>query len=135
MADLQSALHARLSVSLGHSRVYWNAVPQNADFPYVRLSTVSDPRPQHLTGYDTARQTRIQADVFALEPRAGGGGYGEARAISETIIAAVAQPATVSGVKFGRTKAEGPRDMGEDVAGVGYVYRLSLDLLAEHSLA
>ena len=55
--------------------------------------------------------------------------------MAETIIAAVANPATVDGIKFGRTKAEGPRDLGEDVDGVGYVHRASMDLLAEHSLA
>lgn len=128
MPDLQSALRARLVSAAGHSRVYWGSVPQNAAKPYVRLETISDPRPEHLTGYDKARTTRVQVDVFAVS-------YGEARSISESIIAAVANPATESGIKFGRTKAEGPRDLGEDVEGVGYVHRLSTDLLTEHSLA
>ncbi|MBX7459555.1 tail completion protein gp17 [Qipengyuania huizhouensis] len=128
MPDLQTALRSRIVTAVGHSRVYWTLVPQGASRPYVRMQTISDPRPEHLTGYDGARITRVQVDVFAEK-------YSEARAASETIIAAVANPATVSGIKFGRTKAEGPRDLGEDVEGVGYVHRLSLDLLAEHSLA
>ena len=128
MPDLQSALFSRVSAAIGSMQVYWGTAPQGKARPYVRMNTISDPRPQHLTGYDSARQTRVQVDVFADT-------YSEARSITETIIAAVAQPATVSGVKFGRTKAEGPRDLGEDVDGVGYIYRLSLDLLAEHSLA
>ncbi len=128
MPDLQAALRSRIVATVGHSRVYWTLVPQGAARPYVRMQTVSDDRPEHLEGYDTARRTRVQVDVFADK-------YSEARAASESIIAAVADPATVSGVKFGRTKAEGPRDLGEDVDGVGYVHRLSMDLLAEHSLA
>ncbi len=131
MADLQSALFSRLTTALSGSigtRAYWSKVPQGAAMPYLRLSTISDPRPEHLGGYDESRTTRVQVDVFSRS-------YAEARSISESIISAVAQPATVAGVKFGRTKAEGPRDLGEDVEGVGYVHRLSLDLLAEHSLA
>lgn len=128
MPDLQSALFSRISAAVGNTRVYWGTAPQGKARPYVRMNTVSDPRPQHLTGYETARQTRVQVDVFADT-------YAEARSLSETIITAVANPATVAGVKFGRTKAEGPRDLGEDVDGIGYIHRLSLDLLAEHSLA
>lgn len=128
MPDLQSALRSRIVAAVGHSRVYWTLVPQGAARPYVRMQTVSDERPEHLEGYDAARRTRVQVDVFADK-------YSEARAASESIIAAVASPATVSGIKFGRTKAEGPDDLGEDVEGVGYVHRLRTDLLAEHSLA
>lgn len=128
MADLQSALYARIANALGHSRVYPGAVPQGKARPYVRMTTISDPRPQHLDGYDTARTTRVQIDVFADS-------YAEARSQTETIIAALAEPASVAGIRFGRTRAEGPRDLGEDVTGVGYVHRLSTDLLAEHTLA
>lgn len=137
MPDLQGALFDRLKADATLStaltensifKAYWSKVPQGKNLPYVRMQTVSDPRPQHLTGYDGARTTRVQVDVFASK-------YSEARSLAKSIIAAVAEPATVSGVKFGRTKAEGPRDLGEDVDGVGFVHRLSLDLLAEHSLA
>ena len=128
MADLQSALRSRIVTAVGHSQVYWTIVPQGKPRPYVRMQTVSDLRPQHLDGYQKARTIRVQVDVFADS-------YGAARSAAETIIAAVALPATMGGVKFGRTKAEGPRDLGEDVEGVGFVHRLSMDLLAEHSLA
>lgn len=128
MADLQSALHTRLSAALGNSRVYPGIAPQNAQLPYVRLNTISDPRPQHLKGAIGLRETRVQADVFAAS-------YAEARSISETVIASLEQPALVAGVQFGRTLAEGPRDLGEDVAGKGYIHRASTDLLVWHSLA
>lgn len=128
MADLQSALRMRIVTAVGHSQVYWTVVPQGKQRPYIRMQTISDPRPQHLEGYQHSRTTRVQVDVFADS-------YGAARSAAEVIIAAVANPTTVNGIKFGRTKAEGPRDLGEDVEGVGYVHRASLDLLAEHSLA
>lgn len=131
MADFATALRARLiadaDVAAITTRIYWGIIPQNAALPYVRLNTISDPRPEHLQGYQSSRQTRVQADCFATS-------YGTARALAEEIIAAVAQPATAGGVQFGRVKAEGPRDLGEDTA-AGYVFRASLDLLVEHSLA
>lgn len=132
MPDLQSALTARLNAAapvtaITGSRIYWTLVPAAAALPYVRMQTVSDPRPEHLGAYDAARVTRVQVDCFAAS-------YKTARDLAEKIIAAVAQPATVAGVKFGRTKAEGPRDLGEDTSS-GFVHRLSLDLLSEHSLA
>lgn len=77
VTDFAAALRTRLvsaSTSAG-TKVYWGIVPQGAAPPYVRLQTISDPRPEHLTGYDGARQTRVQADAFAST-------YGEARAIS-----------------------------------------------------
>lgn len=132
MADFATALRGRLiaapAVSAVTTKIFWGIVPQNTPLPYVRMQVVSDPRPQHLQGYDGARVTRVQADGFAMT-------YGEARQLSEAIIAAVAAPATFGGVQFGRTSAEGPQDLGEDVPGIGYVHRMSLDLLTEHKMA
>lgn len=132
MADFATALRARLIADadvspLVGTKIYWGIVPQSAALPYVRLQTVSDVRPQHLGGYQGARVTRVQADCFSSS-------YGGARAIAEEVIAAVATPVTTGGVQFGRVKAEGPRDLGEDTA-AGYVHRASLDLLVEHTLA
>lgn len=128
MADMQSALRSRIVTAAGFSRVYWMIVPQKAALPYIRMQTISDPRPQNLGGYDAARASRVRVEVFADT-------YAVARGLAETIIAAVADPATAGGVRFGRTKAEGPRDLGEDVPGGKFVHRLSLDLLTEHTLA
>lgn len=137
MADMQAALFARLAAdpviadalaSSGLTRIFWMAPPQGTGRPYVRLQTITDQMPQHLKGYDAGRQTRVQVDVFADK-------YAEARNIAKSIISALAEPANAAGVKFGRTKAEGPRDLGDDVEGVGFVYRASMDLLVEHSLA
>ncbi|WP_247718238.1 tail completion protein gp17 [Qipengyuania proteolytica] len=134
---MQTALAKRLEsdttlaaalVSGGKARIHWTKVPQDSGLPYIRMQTISDPRPEHLGGYQGARQTRVQVDVFSSS-------YGQARALAEAVIAAVAESDEVGGIAFGRTKAEGPRDLGEDVSGVGFVHRLSLDLLTEHRLA
>src|SRR3546814_10258930 len=42
------------------TRIYWGVVPQGAALPYVRLHIISDPRPEHLKGYQGSRRTRIQ---------------------------------------------------------------------------
>ncbi len=130
--DMQAALHARLAADAAVAAVlggklFWNVVPQGTALPYARMQTVTDLRPQHLTGYDSGRETRVQIDVFAAT-------YAAARSIAEAIIAEMAAPATVLGIRFGRTRAEGPRDLGEDTTG-GFVHRLSLDLLIEHASA
>lgn len=132
MPDFATALHGRLTAApavaaVVGTRVYWVNRPQNSPLPAIRLQTISDPRPEHLGGYDAARVTRVQADCFASS-------YGAARQLAEKVIAALAEPATFGGVKFGRIKAEGPRDLGEDVA-TAYVHRASMDLLVEHRLA
>lgn len=139
MPDFASALHARLTgdadvAALVDTRVYWVNRPQNSPLPAIRLQTISDPRPEHLGGYDAARVTRVQADCFAQAKADGTGGYKQARALAEKVIAAVAAPATVGGVVFGHTKAEGPHDLGEDTA-AGFIHRASVDLLVEHRLA
>lgn len=102
-------------------------VPQHTQLPYIRYQTVSDERPAHLAGYDGARVVRVQCDCFAAS-------YGAARQLAEKVITAMAVPATGWGVVFGFTKAEGPRDLGEDTAS-GFVHRASVDLLVEHTLA
>lgn len=127
MADFATALRGRLTGLSAGTRVYWSMVPQGTALPYIRMQTVSDPRPEHLQGYDTARVTRVQVDCFAAT-------YAAARGLAESVIAAVAQPSTSGGVRFGRVKAEGPRDLGEDTAN-GFIHRASMDLLIEHSLA
>lgn len=127
---MQTALVARLLAAAGvtaiaGTRQHWNAVPQGTALPYMRMQTISDVRPQHLTGYDGARQTRVQVDCFARR-------YSEAQALANAVIAATATPATVSGVRFGRTRAEGPRDLGEQTP-EGFIHRMSVDLLIEYA--
>lgn len=124
MADFAAALRTRL-IALAGGQVFWTIVPAGKALPYIRLQTISDVRPEHLKGYDRARQTRVQADCFAATHKA-------AQALAAAAVAAVAAPATAGGVTFGRTKAEGPRDLGDD-ATESFIHRASVDLLVEHT--
>lgn len=132
MADLQTALVNRLLAApdvaaIAATRIKWGIVPQSTPKPYIRMQVISDTRPQHLKGYDGSRPTRVQVDCFAET-------YGAAAALAHAVIAAVSEPVTTPDGRFGRTHAEGPRDLGEDTED-GFVHRASLDLLVRHRLA
>lgn len=131
MADFATALRTRLlaaaPVSAITTRIYWGIAPQGATLPYIRLQTISDPKDEHLKGYTDSQRPRVQADCFAST-------YAVARDLANKVVTALALPATAGGVAFNRIKAEGPRDLGEDVDGIGYVHRASVDLLVEHKL-
>ena len=125
---MQQVLKARLAAepAIG-ARLHWNRVPQGTDLPYVRLQTVSAPNERILTGYRGAQRERVQVDCFAKS-------WGEARAIARAIKNAMAEPATLDGVRFGKCGANGPRDGGEDTTAQGYIHRASLDLFVEYAL-
>lgn len=128
MPDLAAALHGRLAADAGVSaivgtKIYPVAVGQKAEAPYIRYLIVSDPRPQHMKGYDGARQTLVQIDCYAAE-------YGVSRTLAQACVDALAGPAEHGGIRFGRGKAEGPRDFGEDTE-KGFVYRAVLEVNIE----
>lgn len=106
-------------------KVAWQQAQQKWALPFVVLTAVTDPRPQHLKGYDAGRVSRVQCDCIAES-------YVAAAEMAETVLAALALPATAGNTKFGRIKAEGPVDRSEDVPGIGPVFRASMDLLVEH---
>ena len=125
MADMQTALRKRILAAGAAPRVIWGRkIPQGTALPYLQLQVVSDPRPEHLKGYNRARETRVQADCKAES-------YAEATAMAEALVSLLKPPATIDGIKFGHTKAVGPQDLGEDTA-AGFVHRMSLDLLVWH---
>lgn len=129
MPSMQTALVNRLLADTGvaaivGTKIKWGKVPQNTARPYIQLIVVSDPRPQHLKGYDGSRTARVQADCYGTT-------YAQAHAAAAAVIAAVAQPAITADGRFGRTHAQGPRDLGEDTAD-GFVHRASVDLLVRH---
>lgn len=129
MADLETALRARAKadatfVAAGSSAVEWEEQAAGTPLPHTTLQIISDPRPQHLKGYDAARETRVQADCRAKTPK-------QAKAMARALIAAVAAPGIYSGHQFGRTAAEGPRALNERVNDAT-VFRQSVDLLIWH---
>lgn len=127
MADFLTDLHAWIAPVLSGRLYPRDKVPQKAARPYATYQVISDPRPEHLKGYDRSRQSRVQVDVIAAT-------YGEARGVSEDIIAAVAAPGVHGGTRFGRVKAEGPRDLSEETAS-GTISKASTDLLVDHKPA
>ena len=130
MPDMQDALVRRLIAddavsNIAGDRLEWVNVPQGTPRPYGRLQTISDPRPITLEGEQEFRETRVQADCFADD-------YGTARALAYAIIKTMRAGGVPSDIVFGRTTAEGPRDLGEDTP-EGFVHRASVDLLVWHS--
>jgi hypothetical protein len=130
MPDLQAGLRTRLlanatvATAVG-TRVTWVDRPQASALPAIVLQTISDPRPAHLKGHDGSRMTRVQMDVFAAT-------YAAALSLARAAIAALKDPATVSGKVFGKTFVDGQRDLSEDVGGT-LVHRQSVDLLVWHA--
>jgi len=130
MADMEKALRKRflddgVVAGIVGTRVYWDERPQGKPVPDLTLTTISDPRGQHLKGYQGARETRVQADCRAAN-------FDTVRKLALAVIAAVASPATVLGVRFTRCAADGPRSLNEDVNGER-VFRRSVDFLIWHT--
>lgn len=134
MADMVAALRARLvgdsavaaivADYAGTRAIFVEDRPQDSGLPSVTLFVISDPRPQHLKGFDGARETRVQADCRAATAVT-------ARALALAVIAAATLPGESLGVAFGRAGVEGPRPLNENVNGT-VVYRQSVDLLVWH---
>jgi len=127
--DFYEALRARLLADSAVSaivgtKVAWEEQPQGVEAPHVTLTTISDTRPEHLKGYQETRSTRVQADCRALT-------FAQALALAHAVIAAVEAPGTFFGHRFGRTKAEGPRSIVDDVED-HTVRRQSVDLISWH---
>lgn len=118
---------------IADQRVNWGLRPQGEPLPAVTLQVVSDPRPAHLKGFDGARATRLQCDCWAET-------LTQALALARAVIAALKDPATVSGKKFGNALVDGQRDLGETVgsgsdarASGTFIHRQSVDLIIWHS--
>lgn len=133
MADLGEALFKRLRDAtevggLVGDKIHWLKVPQDTALPYIRLQVISGDAIEDLEGDTVVRESRVQADCFAAT-------HATSHLIAEAITRATAEPDTVAGVLFSRTKVTGPRDLGEDVPGKSFIHRASMDLLVWHRLA
>jgi hypothetical protein len=133
MADLGNAMFERLRdapqvAAIVGTKIHWLKVPQGTTPPYIRLQVVSGDAFEDLDGDTVVRESRVQADCFALT-------HAISHELAEAITRATAEPATVAGVIFSRIKVTGPRDLGEDVDGKGFIHRASMDLLVWYRLA
>jgi hypothetical protein len=121
--DMQGALRARIvgaSTTAG-SRVYWVDRPQAAALPAVTLQTVSDPRPQHLKGFNPLRETRVQIDSW-------GDTYAAAKTLMEAVLAAVVPENTANGIRFDRALVDNSDDGGERTE-TKFIHRQRADLI------
>lgn len=120
--DMQAALRARItgaSTTAG-TRVYWVDRPQAEALPAVTLQTISDPRPQHLKGFNELRETHVQIDCWADT-------YAVAKTLMEAVIAAVVPENTANGIRFCRALVDGVNDGGERTE-TKFVHRQTADL-------
>lgn len=126
--DMQTALRARLvSQTAAGTRVYWLDRPQGTALPAITLQTISGDRPQTYSAFQDWRTIRVQLDVWAAS-------YGEARAILEAAIAALAAKGNSNGIFFDRTDFEGERDTTERLE-TQLIYRTGIDLIVRHAPA
>lgn len=131
--DMQAALRDRLVsssaiVSLvwanpksGTPAIYWIDRPQLAQMPAVTLQIVSDPRPQHLKGFQELRDTHVQVDVWSIT-------YVTNKTITEAVLTALVPEVTSNGIRFNRAMVDSVRDLGESTA-TQFVHRTSIDLI------
>lgn len=127
MADFVTALLDRCEAAgtAAGDRFFLDVVPQNAAFPYVRLSVISDPREEHLKGYNGQRITRVQFDCMAKS-------VGEARAIGIDLVPLLSAPDSVGGVNFGHSKCEGPTSRAGAESPAGYTHRQRVEAMISH---
>ena len=124
--DMQGALRARLLAAapvtaLVGQRIYWVERPQSSGFPALTLQIVSDPRPQHLKGFQPLRETRVQIDVW-------GTGSAQSSTIAEAVIAAAVAEGSNNGIRFNRGSIAGV-DTGGEVSGTTFIHRTTIDLI------
>lgn len=127
--SMKPALRARIKAdgavaALAGPRVEWGKRRQGEPLPAVVLRVISDPRPQHLKGFQSLRETRVQADCMAETEK-------EAVDLAEAVIAAAAGPFEQDGVKFSRSGVDGPRDLSGQTD-TGFVHRQVVDFLVRH---
>jgi hypothetical protein len=129
---MEEALTARLLAATGLAalvgdRISWVERPQGEALPALTLQVISDPRPQHMQGFQDYRAARVQVDVWAAD-------YLSAKQTSEAVIDAVVPAAEVAGIKFGRSFVDDARDLSERTE-TRTIHRKSIDFMIHHATA
>lgn len=123
--SIETALRARIKAAAGVSaittNVEWVKRPQGSAYPAVVLQVITDPRPQHMKGFQELRATRVQIDVFATTAPV-------KAALREAVIAAIAPSGTFSGLRFERAFIEDIRDLSEGTD-TTFIHRDSIDAM------
>lgn len=127
----ETALTARLEGDAGVAalvadRIYWLVAKQGVARPLIVLQTISDPRPMTMKGFIGYRDSMVQIDCYADL-------LATAQAVREAVIAALADDATVGGVRFGRLRIDDVFQSFEEVEGEKPVRRERIDCVIWHS--
>jgi len=99
--------------------------------PAVTLQIVSDPRPQHMKGFQTVRSTDVQIDVWSATAA-------EAAKIRNVLIDRLVAPALVEQVRFQRAMITNTRggseqpQAGQTQRFRGELFRQSIDITFTH---
>lgn len=131
---LETALSARLMDDADYrgamsGRIDWMRRPGRI-LPATTLQIISDPRPQHMKGFQT-RQTRVQLDIWSASPK-------QAAELREHAIAILTPSTRIDGVHFQRALIANVRP-GMDQEGAtegqpqGELYRESIDFIFTHN--
>lgn len=108
----------------------WSA--RLAGLPAIRLQVIADPRPQTMKGFQRARPTMVQIDVYAKD-------RAEAIAIRELCIAHLTPAAMVDEVRFQRATVDNvrpgsePEQSGDPQRYRGELARESIDFTFMHN--
>ncbi|MGF7152507.1 tail completion protein gp17 [Novosphingobium gossypii] len=124
-ADLRKRLLDDAAVDeLAAGKVHWALRPDGEEPPSVVLLVVSDNRGQHLEGFHSLWDTRVQLDCY-------GARHTDACALRDAVIACIAPYAVVGGTRFDHAEINNVMDRGEDApsstAPIKFIHRQMID--------
>lgn len=131
-SEMEKTLRKRLvDAGVAGGKVYWVQRPQGSALPALVLQIISEPRPQHLKGFEDMTESRVQFAALATD-------YEVAKGILEAAIEAAVEPATVTmgdiTVDYWRAGLDGMRNSSEEVSGIGLVHRPLADLFIRYRI-
>ena len=121
---MEAALRAYLLADGGLSalvqKIAWFERPQGSALPVIVLQKVTIDRGYTFAGPDGLHGESVQFDIWGLSA-------GAVLTIRDALIAVLETPGAQGGVQFSGSFLNSERQTVEDVAGVGSVFRVSLD--------
>lgn len=125
MALFEVALTQRLEESelvsaLVSSRIHWGIRPPEGELPCIVITILADLRDQHLDGFNSLWETRVQIDCYADRRL-------DAGRLREAVLLAVVPVADVPGHRFDRAFINLIADRGDDGTGQ-YTQRQLIDI-------
>lgn len=123
--DMEGAARARLVAgqtgALVGTRVYWDERPQGAVLPDVTLQLISDNRAQHMSGFQSLLDARVQVDVRAAT-------FAQKKALKEAVIADLVGAHAGNGIRFSRATEIQARTANERTD-AKFIFRDAIDFL------